>query len=293
MNFKAFIFCLLAPLLAFAQVEVRVPGASVSVGAGIRYDAPAFDADALAYFTRASVTDATAKSQINAFVRGVKALGVWNNSVFWLMRSSQNAGSGTVAYSLGGLETNNGTLVNGPTWGASGITTGATSYITASYSRNVLATPLTMFATYTGLTPGNNQAYVAISSTASGTPLVWLDSMPSSTVNLRGFQRNDASANTFTGTTFLSANGSSLADQNTTLVPSSGMVMRSHTWAGTEGVHTLNNITCGGALRTTFGVPAAATYSVFGYMTTNLTNAQITTFYSLIKSTIGTGLSLP
>jgi hypothetical protein len=34
-----------------------------------------FDADAAAYFDRAGVTDATAKSQINAFVKGVKGFG--------------------------------------------------------------------------------------------------------------------------------------------------------------------------------------------------------------------------
>jgi hypothetical protein len=81
-----------------------------------------YDGDAAAYFTRAGVTDATAKAQINAFVKGLKNLGFYNNIVFWPLRSTQNAGTGTTAYSLGGLGTYNGTLTNGPTWGASGIT---------------------------------------------------------------------------------------------------------------------------------------------------------------------------
>ena len=80
-----------------------------------------FDADAAAYFDRAGVTDATAKSQINAFVKGTKALGLYNNMVCWPLRSSQNKGSGTTAYSLGGAGTFNGTLTLGPTWGSSGI----------------------------------------------------------------------------------------------------------------------------------------------------------------------------
>jgi hypothetical protein len=79
------------------------------------------DGDASAYFTRAGVTDATAKAQINEFVKGVKALGLWNNMVSWPLRSAQNAGTGTTAYSLGGLGTYNGTLTNGPTWGANGV----------------------------------------------------------------------------------------------------------------------------------------------------------------------------
>ena len=81
-----------------------------------------FDGDAAAYFDRAGVTDATAKLQINEFVVGVKALGLYNNMVSWILRSTQNAGTGTTAYSLGGLGTFNGTLTNGPTWGANGIT---------------------------------------------------------------------------------------------------------------------------------------------------------------------------
>ena len=83
-----------------------------------------FDADAAAYFDRAGVTDATAKAQINAFVKGLKSLGVWNSSVVWPMRSAQNKGSGTTLYTLGGLGTvgqYDGTLVNGPTWNPDGI----------------------------------------------------------------------------------------------------------------------------------------------------------------------------
>jgi hypothetical protein len=81
-----------------------------------------FDADAAAYFDRAGVTDATAKSQINTFVVGVKALSLYNNMICWPLCSAQNNGSGTTAYSLGGLGIYNGTLTNGPTWGTTGIT---------------------------------------------------------------------------------------------------------------------------------------------------------------------------
>jgi len=80
------------------------------------------DRDAREYIQRAGVTDAAARSQINGFVRGIKGLGLWSSMVCWPLRSSQNAGTGTTAYSLGGLGTYNGTLVNGPTWGTDGIT---------------------------------------------------------------------------------------------------------------------------------------------------------------------------
>jgi len=90
---------------------IRIGGLSVS----------GYDADAVAYFQRAGVTDGTGKGQINAFVKGIKNLGLWSSMVSWPLRSTQNAGTGTTAYSLGGLATYDGTLTNGPTWGTSGV----------------------------------------------------------------------------------------------------------------------------------------------------------------------------
>ena len=88
------------------------------------------DADADSYILRAGITNSTSQTQINDFVIGVKSLGIWNNMNCWLLRSSQNVGSGTTAYNLGGLGTFNGTLVNGPTWSADGIVfDGSNDYI--------------------------------------------------------------------------------------------------------------------------------------------------------------------
>ena len=81
-----------------------------------------FDPDARSFFATAGVTDRVARGQINAFVIGIKDLGLWSNMVCWPLRSSQNAGTGTTAYSLGGLGTYNGTLVGSPSWGVDGIT---------------------------------------------------------------------------------------------------------------------------------------------------------------------------
>ena len=91
---------------------------------------PAYDTDASTYFTTAGVTSTAGRQQISRFVTGIKDLGLWSSMVCWPLRSSQNAGTGTTAYSLGGLGTYNGTLTNGPTWGASGITfDGVNDYI--------------------------------------------------------------------------------------------------------------------------------------------------------------------
>jgi hypothetical protein len=82
-----------------------------------------YDADATAFAAASGATDV---SNLSAFVKGVKELGLWSNMVCWPLRSSQNAGTGTTAYSLGGLGTYNGTLTNGPTWGTDGLTTAFT-----------------------------------------------------------------------------------------------------------------------------------------------------------------------
>jgi hypothetical protein len=77
-----------------------------------------FDSDARAFVNTSGATD---RAAINHFVKGMKRLGLYSSMVCWPLRSTQNAGTGSTAYSLGGLGTYNGTLVNGPTWGASGV----------------------------------------------------------------------------------------------------------------------------------------------------------------------------
>jgi hypothetical protein len=88
--------------------------------AGFPFIASSFDPDARAFVQTSGVTD---RAALNFFVKGIKRLGLWDNMVCWPLRSSQNAGTGSTAYSLGGLGTYNGTLVNGPTWGVDGIDT--------------------------------------------------------------------------------------------------------------------------------------------------------------------------
>jgi hypothetical protein len=77
-----------------------------------------FDQDARVFINASGATD---RAAVNYFVKGIKRLGLWSSMVCWPLRSTQNAGTGSTAYSLGGLGTYNGTLVNGPTWGADGI----------------------------------------------------------------------------------------------------------------------------------------------------------------------------
>jgi hypothetical protein len=80
------------------------------------------DPDVEAYVATTGATDST----ISTFVSGIKAQGLWYNMVSWPLISTQNIGTGSVAYPLGGLYGGglslSGTLVNGPTWSLSGVT---------------------------------------------------------------------------------------------------------------------------------------------------------------------------
>jgi hypothetical protein len=99
------------------------------------------DPDAATFIAASGATDVW---NIQKFVQGVKTLGLWNDMVCWPLRSAQNAGTGTTAYSLGGLGAFNGTLVNGPTWGVDGVNFNATTArieATAAFAQ-----PLTIMA---------------------------------------------------------------------------------------------------------------------------------------------------
>ena len=116
---------------------------------------PAYDADASTYFTTAGVTNTAGRQQISRFVTGIKDLGLWSNMVCWPLRSSQNAGTGTTAYSLGGLGTYNGTIVNNPTWGVDGITFTSGSSQTINVPNITISQTDIILATCQAATSGN------------------------------------------------------------------------------------------------------------------------------------------
>jgi hypothetical protein len=119
----------------------------------------AFDPDASAYFATAGITDATAKTQINLFVRGVKDLGLWSSIVSWPLRTAQNAGSGLIAYSLGGLGTFDGTMTS--------ITRDADGYIFNGSTSKIVTTLNSVTSDHTSISvskynsTAGNQAIIA------------------------------------------------------------------------------------------------------------------------------------
>ena len=83
-------------------------------------------------------------ADIDNFIKGLKQLGLWSNTVCWLLRSQQNLGTGTNALSLGGLGNYNGTLVNTITWGSNGVQSGGASLT----SRINISTDIRRFINY-------------------------------------------------------------------------------------------------------------------------------------------------
>jgi hypothetical protein len=84
-----------------------------------------------------NITDATPRKQIRDFSAGVNDLGLWNSMVCWPLAVFAELWEWTTAFSLGGLGTFNGTLVNGPTWGA---TSGASMAIKNARRMSLFAT---------------------------------------------------------------------------------------------------------------------------------------------------------
>jgi hypothetical protein len=248
---------------------------------GYTPSAIAFDSDAAAFFATAGVTDATAKSQINDFVKGVKSLGLYNNMVCWPLRSSQNAGTGTTAYSLGGLGTFNGTLVSGPTWGVDGVTfNGSSSYISTGITFNYNTASMLFAAVNRAVTQTNPRIF--------GTGDV---------ANGPFFYRAVGSvAGAFNGTSY-----------STFTIPSN------NTWnivSQAFGASTLRGAINQSAVSTSY-TPVASTQSlqiaagqsaanywngamaIAGYLADEVSEANQLALHTLYKTTLGQGLGLP
>ena len=255
------------------------------------------DRDAREFIQRAGVTDAGGRAQLNQFVRGVKTLGLWSSMVCWPLRSSQNAGTGTTAYSLGGLGTYDGTLTNGPTWGTDGITSnGTTQVITTAYTPPLLSASDVSCCAALTLTGKNNSSVIA-GNRANGF----------SFAGFWGVTTTSVIAWAATGT-----NAQSNASPSAVL----GTPFFYHGLAGTRsgatqlhtevGINTNNRVTATTA-GTTSGSAKVVTLLDDGNTNNRLegtaawialfngtvTKAQSDQIFSLYKSTLGTGLGLP
>jgi hypothetical protein len=83
-------------------------------------------------------------ADIDNFIKGLKQLNLWQNSICFLMRSQHNIGTGNTILSLGGEQNVIGSLVNSPTWGSNGITFSGTNYISALLRKTIQTSEVSM-----------------------------------------------------------------------------------------------------------------------------------------------------
>jgi hypothetical protein len=252
-----------------------------------------WELDVQGYLNVCNISAATPRQQIRDFSKGVNDLGLWNSMVCWPLRSSQNYGSGTTAFSLGGLGTYNGSLENGPTWGTSGV-----SFVTASSTRIT-----------TSLLPSSEKTFFAAYQHAmTGVATV------GSVVGQRGNQgvrdpqviavitaetiegalcfggENALYFNILTGPTFV---GGEFSDSNNTIKATrNGASLVSGGWTGVNSTGAVNigaMFSGGGDVGPAYFNGTIAAAMVFE----GLRIGQSAQLYTLYKETLGTGLSLP
>jgi len=257
-----------------------------------------WELDVQGYLNVCNITAATPRQQIRDFSKGVNDLGLWNSMVCWPLRSSQNAATGDTVFSLGGLGTFNGTMVNGPTRGADGMTgNGTNTYISTGFATNNLSSMATSSAFYCGqnLTT-SGAAYVgSMGIFASVTDNFQLEEWEPGTSRRRGMiGDSNRTANTATpASTSFSAMSSTSASllslyHNGNLVGTNTNT-RSPSSSARPFVLLATNILFGG----TDG-PAgftSGTYSILGIFNAGISDQNVANIYSLYKNTLGQGLT--
>ena len=258
-----------------------------------------FDADARAFINTSGATD---RAAINHFVKAVKRLGLWSSMVCWPLRSSQNAGTGSTAYSLGGLGTYNGTLVNGPTWGADGITFASASSqrietidvstLSSELNSGIAAISNIHGQAGTGQFIFGNRTVFGVNSRGIGigtdfTPQVRLRSSTSKTSI-----GNVLTLSTSSGFNYYSIFSDGVNNQgrrNSESMGSLGAAMTGTTNAGENSILSMAANPQPNTLFYEYYATGTVSFAIFLRSSTSNDSA----IYNLVKSTLGQGLGLP
>lgn len=245
---------------------------------------------------------ANSRALILDFVKGVKAIGLWNNFVCWPLRSSQNAGTGTTAFSLGGLGTFNGTLVNGFPWGVNGLVKSAPAMELQLPTNAVLPNAISSGFVYT---PTGTTGYGALRpfhlGTCSSAFDIGAQYLYSTSLNAIGVQQSRASAVVFTpnytlgsGRAFLTNFIFSSLNASSTLVKVNNLTgnvqsgLNAKTFIPSDSSTVAKNSGAYGENGSAFG-----THSFNFAITAEVSDTLATSLYNLYKSTLGVGLGLP
>jgi len=246
-----------------------------------------YDGDAAAYFSTAGVTDATAKAQINAFVKGVKDLGLWSSIVTWPFRQDQNPSAVVTAYSLGGLGTFNASCQGSPApiLSADGLAFNGTSNF---YSTSFNSAGVNSFCCFAGTCPtvGGLSGNMFGASNSSAQNIFWLNPKTGFGGEFR-FSGSNATRpeNTLTNNHFWLSRGVS---SSPTRVYIDGSL--SATAGGSST--TPSPLTLSTGLQ--IGRQAAGFGGVLAFAMVGIVDiSSPSNLYNLYKTTLGQGLSLP
>jgi hypothetical protein len=127
------------------------------------------DTDVLAFAAASGAVSIPDLLKIEDLVAYLKAQSLWDYARFYPMKSAQNAGSGSTVYGLGGLTSNNMTLVNSPTWGSDGVTFASASSQYGNVGDVFNGGDLTIFArvAFAAATPTSNEDILGAYSSSS------------------------------------------------------------------------------------------------------------------------------
>jgi len=258
---------------------------------------PSYDTDASTFFTTAGVTRTEARQQISRFVTGIKDLGLWSSMVCWPLRSSQNAGTGTTVYSLGGYGINNGTMVGTLSWGAGGIVypnDGTFKYISTSFTMafdssnsNFAVGALTptgsTYRRYIG-TPSQPASPLTVNVPANTTTLLTINSWSESVSSDVTFSNRDLSTFNWLGVSWNYA--TSTNNVNAQVNSTFGTASRNSSATGKRPW------TIGGGQSLTDNFTGTMAFACY-FPTSDVSQANKLLLYTLYKTTLGLGLDLP
>ena len=254
--------------------------------------AASFDADARAFI---NTSGATARAEINHFVKGIKKLNLYSSMVCWPLRSTQNAGTGSTAYSLGGLGTYNGTLVNGPTWGADGVEFASASAQRIDISTSLVFSPTTV--PFNAMSVQNASSISGAHSNVFGRGKI-NDALLDISWALRATTTNfQPQISDGTAQTIYNVSGNALNVFKAFQMFSESDLVRANINAGaftTEAARTPNQdathtLRIGATISNTRFFDGKIPFALFG----NSSNANSSALYELYKQTLGQGLGLP
>lgn len=266
------------------------------------------DVDAKAYANNIVKAGGRIPSDINSvsdFIRRLKQNNLWSSfSEGWLMRSTQNIGTGAFIYSLKDFS-NRATMVNAPIWSEAGVIfDGLDDYAICNSNENwkklAAQKAISVFCVGTCATSGGDGSFITSYIQTPPYIFIWINPRTGFGGEYRygsaatGSYSN-TSDNTLAGFNMWGSTGGvgrrTIGYRNTTSIASNGAASAGDT---SQGYEQLPNNTQQFTL--TLGRAAGQLQGTFSHcfiFNDYLSATDVTTVYNIVKSTIGKGLNLP